>query len=141
MAGDMQPSLRLTWLLLPCFAFALAAVPPGASADTSGQKSFDSPDDGMSALVEAVKSNDQPVLRALLGVEGQDLFDSGDAVANAQWRKAFLAAYDASHAIVFEENNTRAVLVVGRDGWPMRIPLIKSNGGWLSTPRMPRRKR
>jgi hypothetical protein len=32
--------------------------------------------------------------------------------------------------VVLQENNTRAILTVGRDEWPMPIPLVKSGEGW-----------
>jgi hypothetical protein len=58
------------------------------------------------------------------------LFDSGDGAADAQWRKQFLTAYADANKIVFLENNTRAMLTVGRDKWPMPIRLVKSEKGW-----------
>ena len=84
----------------------------------------------MQAFVEAIRLNDPIVLQTLLGAKGLELFDSGDAAADAQWRKRFLNAYADAHKVVFKENNARAVLVVGRDEWPMPIHLVRSEEGW-----------
>ena len=84
----------------------------------------------MQAFLEAIKLNDPSVLQTLLGADGLQLFDSGDAAADAQWRKRFLNAYADANKVVLKENNTRAVLTVGRDEWPMPIPLVKSQEGW-----------
>jgi DUF2950 family protein len=129
-AGDMQPYRCLKRFPVLFFAFALMALPPSALAETQVQKNFASPEEGMSALVEAIRMNDQPTLRTLLGVGGQDLINSGDPAADTQRRKAFLKAYAVANRIVIEAHNTRAVLVIGRNEWPMPIPLVKLPEGW-----------
>ncbi len=130
-AGDMRPSVhfgRFPLAILTVLLLAMSAAPSGCA---SAQTTFASPEDGMSAFVEAVKLNDPSALQALLGTDGLALFDSGDAAADAQWRKRFLNAYANANQVVFEENNTRAILSVGRDKWPMPISLVKSPEGWL----------
>ena len=68
--------------------------------------------------------NDQPILRAILGPHGNKLIGSGDRVADQQYRKAFIKAYNEANKIVFE-GDQQAVLVIGQDEWPMPIPLVK----------------
>jgi hypothetical protein len=111
------------------YALALIVVAPMVLAGTAGPKSFASPEAGITALVEAVKVNDQPTLRAILGPDGSKLISSGDAVADRQSREAFLKAYGEANKLVLE-GDTRATLVIGKDEWPMPIPLVKSSGGW-----------
>lgn len=84
----------------------------------------------MQAFVEAITLNDPFVLQTLVGAEGLELFDSGDPAADAQWRKRFLKEYADAHTIVFEENNTRALVIVGQNKWPMPISLAKTDEGW-----------
>ena len=103
---------------------------PAAANDFFIQTRFATAEEGMQAFVEAIKLNDPTVLQTLLGAEGLQLFDSGDAAADAQWRKRFLNAYADANKVVLEENNSRAILTVGRDRWPMPIPLVKSEEGW-----------
>jgi hypothetical protein len=102
---------------------------PIVLAATPAQKSFASPEAGVTALVEAIKVNDQPRLRALLGPHGKKLISSGDTVADQQNREAFIKAYGEANKLVFE-GDRQAVLVIGQDEWPMPIPLVKSSAGW-----------
>jgi hypothetical protein len=129
-AGNMPPRHCLERLLHSLVAIALIAVVSASCASVQRQQRFASPEEGMSALVEAIRGNDQSALMGLLGGSGQDWLDSGDPATNAQRRKVFLKAYAEANKIVLEEKNTRAVLVVGRNEWPMPIPLVKSREGW-----------
>ncbi|HEU4685859.1 MAG TPA: DUF2950 domain-containing protein [Nitrospira sp.] len=128
-AGDMGEVLRLCRLSFVILT-ALLSMPRAAASDLFVQTAFSSPEEGMEAFVEAIKLNDPVVLQTLLGPEGPELFNSGDPAADAQWRKLFLKAYAEANKVVFEDQNGRAILSVGRDAWPMPIPLIKSEEGW-----------
>jgi len=108
-------------------AFALAV--PAAHAEKAAQKIFASPAEAVAAMVDAVKSNDENRLREILGPGGGKLVNSGDAVADTQRRKEFAASYEAAHKLRLE-GDSRAVVLVGRDEWPMPIPVVKSAGGW-----------
>ena len=111
-----------------CVLVLVLAAPIALAADVA-QKTFSSPEAGIAALVEAVKANDQAALRALLGARGEKLITSGDAVADAQNRAAFIAAYDTAHKIE-PSGDAQATLVVGKDEWPLPIPLVKANDVW-----------
>lgn len=108
----------------------LLTMSSAASGEFFVQTTFPSAEEGMQVFGDAIKLNDPFVLQTLLGAEGLELFDSGDPAADAQWRKQFLHAYAEANKVVFEENNTRAILLVGRDAWPMPIPLVQSEQGW-----------
>jgi hypothetical protein len=106
--------------------FLIAPVAPATSAE---QKSFASPAEAVTGLVEAIKTNDQSALGAILGPDGGALVSSGDAVADAQSREGFLKAYNEANKVV-HEGGALATLVIGKDEWPMPIPLVKSETGW-----------
>lgn len=106
--------------------FVLAS--PARAADPA-QTTFDSPESGVAALVAAVEANDAKALRAILGAHGEKLIRSGDSVADARYREAFVKAYRRANAID-KLNDTRATLLVGKDRWPLPIPLTKANGAW-----------
>ena len=110
-------------------ALALCVIAPLATAGTWVQESFESPEAGIRTLVEAVKSNDQKMLRSILGPHSRKLVSSGDEVADAQSRAAFIKAYSESNKIVLE-SDWQATLVIGDDEWPMPIPLVKSDARW-----------
>src|SRR2546425_5483128 len=79
---------------------ALLGIASMALAATAGPKSFASPEAGIAALVEAVKVNDQPTLRAILGPHGGQLLSSGDAVAHRPGRRAFFQAHCAANKLL-----------------------------------------
>lgn len=110
-------------------ALALIVMAPMALATAAGPKSFASPEAGITALVEAVKVDDQPMLLAVLGPHGSKLISSGDAVADRHSREGFLKAYGEANKLVFA-GDTKATLVIGKDEWPMPIPLVKVKDGW-----------
>ena len=110
-------------------ALALCVIAPLATAGTSVQTSFESPEAGVNALVEAVKSNDQRMLRSILGPHSRKLVSSGDEVADAHNRDAFIKAYSKANTIVLE-SESQATLVIGDDKWPLPIPLVKSGNRW-----------
>jgi hypothetical protein len=129
-AGDMRLSVHFGKCPFAILTVLLLAMPSAASSEFFVQTAFSSAEEGMQAFAEAIKLNDPSVLQTLLGARGPELFDSGDPAADAQWRKRFLNAYADGHKVVFKEDNTRAILTVGRDEWPMPIPLVTSNEGW-----------
>ena len=110
-----------TWTLIATATMALAAAPE--------QKNFASTEAGSTALVEAIKSNDEVALGSILGPDGSQLISSGDEVADTQSREAFIKAYNDAHKLVLQ-GDTQAILVIGKDEWPMPIPLVKSQDGW-----------
>ncbi len=112
-----------------CLAICAAALLVIALPASAAQKSFASPEEGITALVEAVRANDQPGLRAILGPGGGKLINSGDAVADQRSREAFLKAYGDANKLV-RDGGPRATLVIGRDEWPMPIPLVQAGSGW-----------
>ena len=101
-----------------------ALVATGAAA---AQKSFATPDDAVSALVQASKAHDRNATLAALGDAGEWL-SSGDAAADKARVERFLADYDAKHAIV--RDGDKATLVLGNDEFPFAFPLVKSADKW-----------
>ena len=108
---------------------AMAMVAPLAQAEKVAQKYFVSPAEAVAAMADAVKSDDVAKLRAILGPGGGKLINSGDAVADERRRKEFAANYDTANKVRLE-GDARAIVLVGKDEWPMPIPLVKSTDGW-----------
>ncbi len=98
-------------------------------AATAVPKHFPSAEAGVAALIEAVKAEKPAGLLALLGSQGNRLISSGDTVADRISREAFLAAYEESNKLVFD-GESKATLVIGKDEWPLPIPLVNSKDGW-----------
>jgi hypothetical protein len=95
-------------------AWAVVALAPVGFVACATQQYFASPDQGIESLVEAVTTDDQSRLEAILGLRADRLIRSGDTVADRQNREAFLAAYRETHEIRLADD-THAVLVIGQD--------------------------
>ena len=109
------------------------AASPDASAapETRGSpagRTFASPEEGVNALVAALRPLNAAELRAILGPDGDEIVSSGDDVADQEAANAFVASYQRKHHIVVQDHT--ATLVVGEDDWPLPIPLERSAGGW-----------
>ena len=92
-------------------------------------RSFATPQDGAKALVDAVRANDTMALSNILGPDGQGAIFSGDETQDRNTVRAFLAAYDL-HSDIARKGSSVAVLNVGKDEWPLPIPLVKDTAGW-----------
>jgi hypothetical protein len=127
--GTLQALLgRTLWPAALC-ALMLFAGGSAAQTGTSPQKLFPSPEAAVEALVEAMKEQDQPALREMLGRRGVDLVRLRDPSADARRFERFLAAYQESNKLV-PQGDARTMLEVGKDAWPFPIPLVEVAGGW-----------
>jgi len=66
----------------------------------------------------------------VLGPHGKDLISSGDEVADEELRKRLIVQYDVKNRIEMV-SDSRAVLSVGEDDWPLAIPIVKKGQRWL----------
>jgi hypothetical protein len=100
-----------------------------ASQQSPQQRTFASPEEGVAALVDALRKDDKSALEAVLGRGSADVIDSGDSIADANAREAFLKDYEAKSTLV-PENDTTTTLQVGESDWPLPIPIIRRDGQW-----------
>jgi hypothetical protein len=106
-------------------------VPPFASADdTATQKAFTSPDAAVTALVAADKADDMNALSSILGPDADQVLSSGDPVADKNARDDFVRRYQEMHRLAYDDQS-RVILYIGADNWPVPIPLVNNNGGWV----------
>ncbi len=116
-------------MIFALYALVLLALTHTSLAAKDTQDSFASPEAAVGALIAAVRANDQAALRSILGQHGSTLTHSGDAVADEQSRARFIRSYEEASRIV-PEGDRQAVLIVGKDEWPLPFPLVKSSTGW-----------
>ena len=93
------------------------------------QKHFSTPDAAVDALIIANRDDDKPALLAILGADGSKLIRSGDRVEDSRGRARLVAAFEEAHKIELEGQD-KAVLIVGKEEWPLPIPLIHDPAGW-----------
>jgi hypothetical protein len=99
------------------------------SASQSSQQVFPTTQAAVDTLLKACKNNDSAALVRMLGERyGEQLkrIDDGD---ERRYRQAFYNKAQA-HLEVQLQGDARAILVVGRELWPVPIPLVKEAAGW-----------
>jgi len=112
--------------LLLLMSVALLLVATGARA-ASSQRSFESPQQAVEALMGTVQARDRAALIAVLGPAESWLF-SGDRNADRAAFERFVARYRAKHAIVVDGD--QATLTIGEDDYPFAFPMVRSGTVW-----------
>lgn len=126
---------RLRWreghtrLVLGSPALALVVALLGIGCAGPRGATFDSPLAAVESLVGATRSNDTTGLARILGPGSGEIISSGDEVADANGREAFLKAYDEKHRLVEIEGGSMTLLV-GASEWPLPIPIVREGGRW-----------
>ena len=100
-----------------------------AQAAALKQKTFQSPDAAVKALMDATRAHDVKALVALFGPGSEDLISSGDDVNDAWGRNMFVKAYDEAHRLE-KAGDKKRILYVGKDDWPMPVPIVKAGKRW-----------
>jgi DUF2950 family protein len=101
------------------------------SSSQTAPQSFATPRQAADALIASAESEDVGSLLRIFGPEGKDLVSSSDPVRDKQYIAAFTAkAREKTDIEVDPKNPSRAVLAVGRDDWPMPVPLVRTSGRW-----------
>ncbi|OHB57895.1 MAG: hypothetical protein A2Y12_01615 [Planctomycetes bacterium GWF2_42_9] len=93
------------------------------------QKVFDTGQEGVNALVKAVREGNKEELLAIFGADANDLISSGDAVADKQKLEMFIKAYDEQNSVAPE--GEKLVLIIGKNSWPFPIPIVKRAEKWV----------
>lgn len=109
-------------------AVVICASAFSAVTHADAQQRFKTPEDAVTALVAAVRSENPAAIVSVLGRDGRQIVSSGDDVADATTRAVFLSAYDIRHQLVTE--GQRSILNVGPKDWPLPIPIMQRNGSW-----------
>jgi len=117
----------------PAKPAAAAVPPPGSTAFPTAQAAA-------SALVQAASTFDEPALAAMFGPDGKDLVSTEDTVRDKSYALAFASLAQEGHAVVVSPTNpSRAALQVGREHWPLPVPLVRIAGKWYIDARAGRR--
>ena len=106
-------------------ALALAAS-MGLAQPALAQKAFPSPEAAAEAFVAGIATSDDDAVRAALGANYRR-FIPPESVTGA-YRLDFLEAWSRAHRVVTDGD--REMIEVGRHGWTLPIPLVKSAAGW-----------
>jgi len=100
------------------------------AAVQAAQQSYATAEEAAAALAAAARTHNLTALTAVLGPDSGKLLSSGDRYADQEREARFAAAYDEKHTLVALAEG-RMQLDVGKDDWPMPIPIVQKDGRWL----------
>jgi len=107
----------------------VTACAPKQAPAPADHRSFASAEEAVDALIAALQAGDNAQLNLLFGPGSEELVSSGDDVADANDRAAFVESYSVKHELV-PEGDAKVVLQVGENDWPVPVPLVQRDGRW-----------
>ncbi len=128
---DMKTSNGLSSLVKAVGMVPLVLVlgtPLAARAADTG-KTFATPEEALSALVQATSAASGTDLRAIFGSAAEELHNPDRVQATNEYH-TFTAALNETNRLV-HESATRCVLEVGPNSWPFPVPIVKKDGRWF----------
>lgn len=127
---------RLLWSMgaVACAFFAgpLAAQQSSTKAPTLGTaKSFDTPQQAASALIDAAEKFDERALADIFGASGEDIYLTGEYPQDRQRALDFAAQAREKESVSMDpKTGNRAFLLVGDEDWPFPVPIVKVGDKW-----------
>ena len=130
--GSEFNASRYWRLLFLCGAMAIIvlASSSGRALSAAEQRSFPSPQQAVSALVEAIENNDDTELLSIFGPASEEIISSGDKVADQKGKARFLKAYKEKNSLEQENEGLMRLLIGGKD-YPFPIPIVRQGGVWF----------
>jgi hypothetical protein len=102
-------------------AVAIAATPDG--------RAFATPEEAVKALIAALTADDDKALLEIFGERNKDLVVTSDKAAGLETRQNVVKAFE-QYSSLRKNGDGSITLVIGANGWPMPIPLVKDGEGW-----------
>jgi len=106
------------------------SVSSGA-AGMQGAEPFNSPEQAADTLIEAASKSDTKAMQKIFGLQGYRLISTGEEGQDREHAAEFVAqAKERKTVSIDPKSRNRAFLVVGNEGWPFPVPIVKRNGKW-----------
>ena len=127
---------KLVLAVLMIALFCLPAILSGATQQPGeqaavAQKGFAKPKEAAEALIQAAEKFDVPALLEILGPDGKDLVSSKDPVQDKNRLLAFAELAREKQSVSKDPSDkNRRILSVGKQDWPLPIPIVKREGKW-----------
>jgi Protein of unknown function (DUF2950) len=141
MTSSKMIVLAAAALMTSFFVSAAVAAPEKKQAATKqeaqgtpqpGQKEFDTPKQAADALIQVATNFDVAAAKEILGPDGEDIISSEDPVMDKNRATAFAnKAKEKTSVEIDKQNRNHAILLVGKDEFPLPIPIVKQNGKWF----------
>lgn len=114
----------LTSLSMLLLGSALACTP----ADPLAQRSFESPEEALAAMAEALENDDVEALLAILGPAYESRIVTPDWAAEREGRQRIVeAAREQSELVEIADGEVE--LVIGASRWPFPVPVVRGEDG------------
>jgi hypothetical protein len=122
---------RLFPRFVPVFAAVVLAASGWAASIGDEQLTFATPREAARALLAAAEADNLPELSKIFGPEADEILNSGDAVADRNDRARFVKrAKQSMKERIGPANANHASMLIGTDGFPFPIPLVRTAGRW-----------
>jgi hypothetical protein len=125
--GEMErtnmKSTKLENILKIAAVVGLFAMAPAVGA----QAAYPTPEAAAEALVDGIARHDGDAIKAVIGADYRRYIPA--ASVDPEDVTNFLAAWAKAHAIV-PAGADKAFLGVGKNGWTLPIPIVKTAAGW-----------
>ncbi len=126
----MPNNLLFSRFTLP-FAATVLASSLLAKAPGDGQRTFATPQEAAQALMVAAEADDLGALNKMFGPGAAEILNSGDVVEDKNNRAWFVKrAKQSLKEKISPADGNRATLLVGADGFPFPVPLVRTAGRW-----------
>src|SRR5215471_595517 len=101
---------------------AAPTKPDTAATSQPKQKEFDTPKQAADALIQVAENLDVSAAKEILGPDGEDLVSSEDPVMDKQRAAEFANKAKEKMSVQTDKKNpNQAILVVGKDNFPLPI--------------------
>jgi hypothetical protein len=100
-----------------------------AMAAKPTQKTFETPEAAVEALVKALRDHSEKELVVIFGPGSEKLISSGDKVDDRERREEFVRLYGEANRLEPAGDNKR-IVHVGKNDWPFPIPIVKTADRW-----------
>jgi len=99
------------------------------SAPAAQQKTFETPEEAVKAMIQVLQQADAKGISAVFGPNSRRLISSGDRVADkANWSR-LIQLYEKQNRIE-RVTDHKAVLHIGEKDWSFPIPIVNEGGAW-----------
>ena len=105
------------------------------AAPQESQRTFQTPQEAIQAIIDAAEHNDAAALLQLFGPDGKDILESGDPAEDKESRAEF--ARSAHEKLQIEQdpaNPDRVTFAVGEQDWPFPVPVVRKDEKWRLDP-------
>ena len=122
------PSSR-TLLVFALALFVVVMFQGAALAAKPTQKTFETPEAAVEALVKALRDHNEKELVVIFGPGSETLISSGDKVDDRERRENFVRLYGEANRLE-PAGDKKLIVHVGKNDWPFPIPIVKIGERW-----------